>query len=68
MSKVTDLTIDVTAKITVDRQTAERCLRILEWYANDNNELMLMGDRDNDGRIHLYFKRAGSKEQERSEE
>ena len=62
MSKVTDLTIDVTAKITVDRQTAERCLRILEWYANDNNELMLMGDRDNEGRIHFYFRRADGKE------
>lgn len=64
MSKVTDLTIDVTAKITVDRQTAERCLRILEWYANENNELMLMGERDNEGKIHFYFKRADGKERE----
>jgi hypothetical protein len=64
MSKVTDLTIDVTAKITVDRQTAERCLRILEWYANDNNELMLMGDRDNEGKVHFYFRRADGKERE----
>lgn len=64
MSKVTDLTIDVTAKITVDRQTAERCLRIIEWYANDNNELMLMGDRDNDGKTHFYFRRADGKERE----
>lgn len=62
MSKVTDLTIDVTAKMTVDRQTAERCLRMLEWYANDNNELMLMGDSDNEGKIHFYFKRADGKE------
>ena len=68
MSKVTDLTIEVTAKMTVDRETAERCLRMLEWYANDNNELMLMGNRDNEGKIHFYFKRAGSKEQKRSEE
>ena len=65
MSKVTDLTIDVTAKMTVDRQTAERCLRILEWYANDNNELMLMGDRDNEGKVHFYFKRAGSIEEKK---
>lgn len=63
MSKVTDLTIDVTAKMTVDRETADRCLRMLEWYANDNNELALMGDRDNEGKIHLYFKRVDGKEQ-----
>lgn len=68
MSKATDLTIEVTAKTTIDRESAERCLKMVEWYCNDNNELMLMGDRDNDGRIHFYFKRAGSKERERSEE
>lgn len=68
MSKATDLTIEVTAKLTVDRETAEGCLRMLEWYANDHNELMLMGDRDSEGKIHFYFKRAGSKEQKGSEE
>ena len=67
MSKVADLTIDVKAKLTVDRETAEGCLRMLEWYANDHNELVLMGDRDNDGKIHFYFERAGSKEQKRCE-
>lgn len=57
----TELTIDVKASIKVDGETADRCLRILEWYANDHNELMLVGDRDNDGFYHFYFRRDGGR-------
>lgn len=55
--RANELKIDVTASIKVDGETADKCLRLLEWYANDHNELMLMGDKDNDGRYHFYFKR-----------
>lgn len=57
-----ELTIDVKASIKVDGETADRCLRMLEWYANDHNELVLTGDRDNDGRYHFYFRPEGKED------
>ena len=54
-----ELTIDVKVSIKVDGETSDRCLRMLEWYANDHNELVLTGDRDNDGRYHFYFRPEG---------
>lgn len=61
--KADELVVEVKAAIKVDGETADRCLRMVEWYANDHNELMLMGDRDNDGSFHFYFKRMDGKEQ-----
>lgn len=54
MSKATDLTIEVTAKTTIDRESAERCLKIVEWYCNDN-DLVPYADRDSDGTLHFRF-------------
>ena len=56
MSKATELTIEVKANMTVDRETAERCLKILEWYCNDNN-VFPVADRDSDGVAHFKFER-----------
>ena len=56
MSKATDLTIEVKANMTVDRETAERCLKILEWYCNDN-KVFPIADRDSDGIAHFKFER-----------
>lgn len=52
MSKKTELMIEVTAKI--DRESAERCLKMVEWYCNDNN-LVPYADRDPDGTLHFRF-------------
>lgn len=41
---------------TVDRETAERCLKILEWYCNDNG-VFPIADRDSDGVAHFKFER-----------
>ena len=49
-----DLTIEVTAKTTIDRESAERCLKMVEWYCNDNN-LVPYADRDPDGKLHFRF-------------
>lgn len=54
MSKATDLTIEVTAKTTIDRESAERCLKMVEWYCNDNN-LVPYADRAHDGTLHFRF-------------
>lgn len=56
MSKATELTIEVKANMTVDGETAERCLKILEWYCNDNN-VFPVAYRDPDGIAHLKFER-----------
>ena len=54
MSKATDLTIEVTAKTTIGRESAERCLKMVEWYCNDNN-LVPFANRDPDGTLHFRF-------------
>lgn len=41
--KLQELNIDVTASLTVSEQTAERCLRILEMYLQDNPEKYIVG-------------------------
>ena len=54
MSKATDLTIEVAAKTTIDRESAERCLKMVEWYCNDN-KLVPFGSRNPDGTMHLRY-------------
>lgn len=47
MSKATDLTIEVTAKTTIDRESAERCLKMVEQARRDG--LAICNDQDDDG-------------------
>lgn len=54
MSKATEITIEVTAKTTVDRESAERCLKIVEWYCNDN-KLCPLADRAPDGTLRFRY-------------
>lgn len=54
MSKLTDLTIDVTAKMKVDMEAAERCFKMLEWYCNDNR-ICPIAERNHDGTLHFRF-------------
>lgn len=54
MSKATDLTIEVTAKTTIDRESAERCLKMVEWFCNDNN-LVPLADRAPDGTLRFRY-------------
>lgn len=49
-----DLTIDVTARLTVSDEIADRCLVLLEWWQNDHNEQQIMATTNADGSIHLY--------------
>ena len=41
----TDLTIDVHAKLSVDRKTAETCLKLVEIFCNANG-ISVLGHRD----------------------
>jgi len=54
MNKATEIKVEITAKIGVDKESAERCLEVLEWYCNDNNVFPL-ADRDPDGTLHFRF-------------
>lgn len=44
-----DITLNVTATMQFDRETIERCLRLVEWYWNDNPHLDLFGETTEDG-------------------
>ena len=55
MAKVAeDLTFEVKAKLTVDRSTAEACLKMVELYVN-NNGANVMVDRLENGELKFYY-------------
>lgn len=51
-----ELTVDVTARLTVSDEMADRCLTLLEWWAKDHPEQNIMGKTNKDGSLHLYRK------------
>ena len=59
MAKLTDLTVDIKAKLCVDRETAELCLKMVEIYCNANN-VQVVAERDPyqvGGDVHFHFQR-----------
>ena len=55
MAKVTeDLTLEVKAKLTVDRATAEACLKMVELYVNSSG-VKVMVDRLENGELKFYY-------------
>lgn len=55
MAKVAeDLTFEVKAKLTVDRATAEACLKMVELYVN-SNPVNLMADKSENGEVQFYY-------------
>lgn len=52
---IPELTIDVKAKVTVDRKTAEACLRLVEMYMNDTCNFIECS-RTTDGDVSLRFR------------
>lgn len=52
--KIDSLTFDVSARLTVSDETADRCLKLLEWWQNDHSEQRIMATTNPDGSIHLY--------------
>lgn len=57
---INDVRISVTANITVTDEMAERCLRLLEIWQDDNSDKKIIGERLPDGRT--VFKIAKNKE------
>lgn len=56
--KLNEITIDVNANLTVDRLTAETCLKLLELYINQT-DAMIVVDRLNDGSKRYRFEMKG---------
>ena len=54
MAKFEDITIDVKAKLVIDRRTAETCLRMVEIFCNENG-INLIGHRSENGEITFEF-------------
>ena len=55
MAKVAeDLTLEVKAKLAVDRATAEACLKMVELYVNSNG-VNVMVDRLGNGELKFYY-------------
>ena len=48
------LTVDVKANLTVDRRTADTCLRLVEIFCNDNN-MRIIGHRVENGETEYSF-------------
>ena len=49
-----ELSIDISAQLTVSDEMADRCLVLLEWWQKGNPNQRLMGETNADGSIHLY--------------
>ena len=55
MAKVLEnVVVEVTAKMTVDRATAEACLKMVELYVNSNG-INLMADKSENGEVQFYY-------------
>ena len=58
MAKVAeDLTFEVKAKLTVDRATAEACLKMVELYVNSSG-VKVMVDKLESGELKFYYEPA----------
>ena len=54
MAKLEELTVEVKAKMTVDKATAEACLKMVELYVN-SNPVNLIADKSEDGELKFYY-------------
>ena len=55
MAKVLEnVVVEVKAKMTVDRATAEACLKMVELYVNSNG-INLMADKSENGEVQFYY-------------
>ena len=55
MAKVLDnVVVEVKAKMTVDRATAEACLKMVELYVN-SNPVSLMANKSENGEVQFRY-------------
>ena len=49
-----NVVVEVKAKMTVDRSTAEACLKMVELYVNSNS-VHVVADRSEDGELKFHY-------------
>ena len=49
-----EVVMEVKAKMTVDRATADVCLKMVELYVN-SNQVSLMADKSENGEVQFYY-------------
>lgn len=61
MGKQNDLTITVNAQLQIPKETAERCMRILEMYLRDNPHLVMLdgGEKPDRSDFRLWIEQRG---------
>ena len=52
--KAEELTIEVKAKMTVDKRTAEGCLHLVEMFVNDTGAKIIV-DKDANGETRFHY-------------
>lgn len=60
--KSQELTVNVNCDLTVTKETAETCLKLVELFVNSHENLNVCGNRKVDGSVSLYFKESGKEE------
>ena len=56
LMKAEELTIEVKAKMTVDKRTAEGCLHLVEMFVNDTGAKIIVNtDANGEMRFHYEF-------------
>lgn len=55
MARISSVTVDVNCNLSVSRDTAEACLKLVEFYLNSNKDYMLRTVEDENGKLNLYL-------------
>ena len=55
LMKANELTVEVKAKMTVDKRTAEGCLHLVEMFVNDTGAQIIV-DKDANGEMRFHYK------------
>ena len=54
LMKAEELTVEVKAKMTVDKRTAEGCLHLVEMFVNDTGA-QIIAHKDANGEMRFYY-------------
>jgi len=62
MKSIESIAVTINCKMSVDRQTAEGCLKLVEMFLNDNANFSIMSVDNDDGTESLYLVDAEGRE------
>lgn len=59
MANLKDITVEVKCNLTVDDETAMKCLKILEIWQDSNRDKLIIAERKADGSTSFSIKKDG---------